>query len=78
MKALRIVTAVIALIMVAMTWQASRLPGWIAVPAVAALVIWGLNLDWRRKKRLADVKAANSERDKRRADEPVNRSSTEF
>lgn len=66
MKTLRFVTAVIALIMVAITWQIGRLPAWIAIPAVAALLVWGLDLDWRRRKRVADARVATREREERR------------
>lgn len=67
MKTLRIVIAIVILVMVAFTWQVGSLPGWIAVPSVAALLIWGLDLDWRRKKRVADARAATREREDRRA-----------
>ena len=66
MKTLRIVTALIALVMVAITWEIGRLPAWIAVPAVAALLVWGLDLDWRRKKRVADARVATRQRNERR------------
>jgi hypothetical protein len=68
MKILRIVIASAVLAMVAFTWQLGSLPGWIAVPSAAALLIWGLDLDWRRKKGVADARAATRERDTRRAE----------
>lgn len=67
MKIFRFLIAMMALIILAMTWQADRLPAWIAVSAVVALAIWGLNLDWRRKKKVADARAAHKEREERRA-----------
>lgn len=74
MRTLRIGIAVALFVMVAVTWQVGSLPGWIAVPSVAALLIWGLDLDWRRKKRVADARAAMRERDDRRAEERSDRS----
>lgn len=74
MRTLRIGIAVALFVMVAVTWQVGSLPGWIAVPSVAALLIWGLDLDWRRKKRVADARAAARERDDRRAQERRDRS----
>lgn len=70
MGSIRVLIAVLALIGLTSAWYTDYLPALIAVPAAVALVIWGLDLDWRRKKMLADVKAQMKERDGRRAEQP--------
>jgi uncharacterized membrane protein len=76
--AIRILIAVLSLIGLGLGWHLTLISAWIAAPVAVALVIWGLDLDWRRKKRVADEKVLSKEREiqieKRRAMQLKNRS----
>ncbi len=78
MTAIRIPIAALSLIGLGLCWHLTLVSAWIAVPVAVALVIWGLDLDWRRKKRVADEKVLIKEREiqveKRRAMQLKNRS----
>jgi fatty acid desaturase len=67
MKALRVLAATLGLLALAAAWYLSHVPTLLAIGTAAALLVWGLDLDWRRKARVARASAQSKERRLRRA-----------
>ena len=65
---MRLLLATTCQIGLALLWYVNYVPTWVAILSAGSLVIWGLNLDWRRNKREADVRMRTKERQRRRAE----------
>jgi hypothetical protein len=64
----KLLLAIIGLIGLALGWYLNEIPTWVTLLAGSALVIWGLNLDWRRKERESNERSRTKERRRRRAE----------
>ena len=49
-------------------WHLALVPTWIAALAALSTLIWGFDLDWRRKKRKAEEGAGETSRQLRRTE----------
>jgi len=52
---MRPMAATVFLVCAALGWYFGLLPPFLALVVATSLTIWGLNLDWRRTQRLADL-----------------------
>ena len=53
---MRLLAATVLLTVLAVAWYFALVPPFLALAVAAALAIWGLDIDWRRTQRLADLK----------------------
>lgn len=49
-------------------WHIARIPTWVALLVALSTLIWGFDLDWRRKKRAAEEKVDETRRQLRRTE----------